>query len=50
MSKRIYITPSNGVVYVNKKYGFWNFMFDAFMTCFTGGFWLIWVIVRECRS
>jgi hypothetical protein len=33
-----------------KRYGFHNFIFDCAMTCFTAGFWLIWVIVREKRE
>ena len=49
MSKRIYIQNGTGVVYVQKTYGFWNFIGDVFMTCFTGGLWLIWIFVREMR-
>lgn len=33
-----------------KRYGFFNFLLDAFLTVITGGLWLIWVIVREARS
>lgn len=33
-----------------KKYGFWDFIFDCFMTCITCGFWLIWIFVREMRK
>jgi len=33
-----------------KKYKFRNFLFDILMTCLTGGFWLIWVFVREMRK
>ena len=33
-----------------KKYGFWNFMGDIFMTCLTAGFWIIWIFVREMRN
>lgn len=32
-----------------RKYGFWNFVFDAVLVCITGGFWLIWIFVREMR-
>ena len=32
------------------RYGFMNFLFDAFMTVFTAGFWLIWIFVRESRK
>lgn len=32
------------------RYGFWNFVGDALLTMFTGGFWLIWVFVREMRQ
>jgi hypothetical protein len=35
---------------VMKKYGFWKFMGDVFMTCLTCGFWLIWIFVREMRK
>lgn len=38
------ITVSNG-----RRYGFTNFVGDAFMTCLTGGIWLVWVIIREVR-
>jgi len=34
---------------MRKKYGFWNFVGDSVMTMLTGGFWLIWVFVREMR-
>ena len=33
-----------------KNYGFGSFLFDVVMTCITGGFWLIWVFVRENRK
>lgn len=33
-----------------RRYGFWNFVGDAILTTFTGGFWLIWVFVREMRQ
>lgn len=33
-----------------KKYGFINFVFDAALTVFTGGLWLIWIFVREMRK
>lgn len=32
-----------------KKYGFWNFVLDILLTTLTGGFWLIWIFVREIR-
>lgn len=32
-----------------KKYKLRNFAVDAFMTCFTGGFWLIYIYCREKR-
>lgn len=34
---------------MRKKYGFFNFCLDAFMTIVTAGFWLIWVFIREMR-
>jgi hypothetical protein len=33
-----------------KRYGFFRFMFDCFMTLCTGGLWLIYVFVREMRK
>jgi hypothetical protein len=40
------------VVYVQqpKKYGFFKFLGDAFMTLLTYGLWLIWIFVREMRK
>lgn len=35
--------------YNRNRYGFFNFLFDAFMTVITGTLWLIWVFVREMR-
>ena len=32
------------------QYGIVNFAFDAILTMLTGGFWLIWVFVREMRK
>lgn len=37
-------------IHMRKRYGFWRFVFDAFMTMITGGFWLIWIFVREMRN
>ena len=31
------------------KYGLGNFLLDGFMTIVTGGFWLIWIFIREMR-
>ncbi len=33
-----------------RRYGLTSFLFDAFMTLITGGFWLIWIFVREMRG
>lgn len=33
-----------------KRYGFWNFVFDALLTVLTGGLWLIVVFIREMRK
>lgn len=33
-----------------RKYGFWRFLLDVFMVCVTGGFWIIWIFVREMRN
>jgi hypothetical protein len=32
-----------------KRYGFWNFILDVFLTGLTGGIWLIYVFIREMR-
>lgn len=37
-------------IYRGKSYGLFNFAFDVFATVFTGGFWLIWIFVREMRK
>lgn len=39
-------------VYVvcNKPYGCMSFIFDILMTVITGGFWLIWIFIREMRK
>lgn len=33
-----------------RKYGLINFIIDVVLTLITGGFWLIWVFVREMRK
>jgi len=33
-----------------KKYGFWKFIGDCLMVVLTGGFWIIWIFVREMRG
>jgi hypothetical protein len=32
-----------------RKYGFLNLIVDVILVCITGGFWLIWIFVREMR-
>lgn len=32
-----------------RKYGFFSFLWDCFMVCVTGGFWIIYILVRESR-
>lgn len=32
-----------------KRYGLLSFLFDILLTVITGGFWLIWIFVREMR-
>lgn len=32
-----------------KSYGFFSFLFDIIMVVITGGFWLLWIFVREMR-
>lgn len=34
---------------MDKSYGIMNFLFDVIMVILTGGFWLIWIGVREMR-
>jgi hypothetical protein len=31
------------------KYGFMKFILDVILTIITGGFWLIWIFIREMR-
>jgi hypothetical protein len=38
------------VVERKKKYGLLNFILDAVLVCITGGFWLIWIFIREMRN
>jgi hypothetical protein len=40
------------IVYVveRKRYGFWKFVGDVFMTLITYGLWLIWIFIREMRN
>jgi len=33
-----------------KKYGLMKFVVDIALTVITGGFWLIWIFVREMRG
>jgi len=35
---------------MKRKYGCLSFIFDAIMVVVTGGFWLIWIFVREMRK
>lgn len=35
---------------MNKRYGFFHALFDLFMTCITGGLWLVYLIVRYIRT
>lgn len=32
-----------------RKYTLWNLFWDCVLTAFTGGFYLIWIFVRESR-
>ena len=32
-----------------RRYGFFNFLLDVTLTAVTGGFWLIWIFIREMR-
>jgi hypothetical protein len=31
------------------QYGFMKFILDIILICLTGGFWLIWIFIREMR-
>lgn len=31
------------------RYGFWQFVLDVCLFILTGGFWGIWIFVREMR-
>lgn len=33
----------------SRNYGAGNLLLDVIMTLITGGFWLIWIFVREMR-
>lgn len=35
---------------MKRKYGIANLLLDTVLTVFTGGFWLIWIFVREMRN
>lgn len=50
MKKYVYVQPNRGVVFMQKRYGFWNFALDALLTMCTGGLWLIWIFIREIRN
>ncbi len=45
-----YVTKTRTTIRRRKSYGFFAFLFDLFMTCITGGLWLIWIFVREMRK
>lgn len=50
-----FVEYNNTPIYVvqgkkRKKYGFFKFVFDCCMTVLTGGFWLIWIFIREMRK
>lgn len=32
-----------------RSYGLGSFLFDIILICLTGGFWLLWIFVREMR-
>jgi hypothetical protein len=35
--------------YGTPGYGFWQFVLDVCLVILTGGFWIIWIFVREMR-
>lgn len=48
-TKIVYAYEPVVVTQVKKPYGCLAFLGDIFMTLMTGGFWLIWIFVREMR-
>lgn len=42
LRERTFMSRKNG-------YGLGNLIIDVVLTCITGGFWLIWIFVREMR-
>jgi hypothetical protein len=32
-----------------RSYGLFKFLLDCLLTIVTGGFWLIWIFIREMR-
>jgi hypothetical protein len=38
------------IVAPRRRYGFFSFVGDVFMTFLTWGLWLIWIFVREMRN
>ena len=44
------MTIIKGDVVMKKKYTFGHMVFDFIMTLLTGGFWLIWVLIRYLRT
>jgi hypothetical protein len=33
-----------------QHYGFWHLLFDFFLTLFTGGLWLVWLLIKYLRT
>lgn len=34
---------------MNQRYGCASFLLDVFLTCITGGLWIIWILIRQAR-
>lgn len=34
----------------SKKRGSFGILIDVILTCFTGGLWLIWILIRYLRN
>jgi hypothetical protein len=45
--KVVYTMASYGK---QKRYGIGRFIFDVFMTCITGGLWLLWLLFKFFRT
>ena len=33
-----------------KKIGFWTILWNFILTCFTGGLWLVWLLIKYLKN